>query len=104
MKTITLYETRDGECFETEAAALAHYAEHPEAALVFLTDADLEDALEGRAPDIADAIEKLGRRLQTARIERGDKKRVRRNGAESADESAGEPRGEIDGSAPVVAP
>lgn len=67
MRQIIRWETRDGKEFPTEDEARAHYAEHPEAALVGLLAEDIEDALAGKAPDIAEALEKLGVKLQRKR-------------------------------------
>lgn len=69
MKKITLYQTRDGKQFETEALALAHENEHPEAVIVGLTVEEIGLALGGNEPDIAEALEKLGAYIANMRRE-----------------------------------
>lgn len=69
MKKITLYQTRDGQQFETEALALAHENEHPEAIIAGLTVEEIGLALGGNEPDIAEALEKLGARIANMRRE-----------------------------------
>lgn len=100
MKQISIYETNDGQQFPTEAEARAHYAERPEAALVGLISEDIEDALAGKAPDIADALEKLGARLARERVARGERKRARKGGEAAPGEAPVQgdpPFGDADG-------
>jgi hypothetical protein len=96
MKPITIYESFDGERFDSESACKSHERENAAKRLVGLAEAQIAAALDGTDPELADAIETLGKRIERARLDRGERKRKPSgNGAagEAAGETAREPEG-----------
>jgi hypothetical protein len=84
----TIFVARDGEEFATEALCRAHERKTCGAALIGLTEAKIEAARTGKAPELAEAIEAFGYELRKARQAAGQFKRKRPNGPAPA---AGEP-------------
>ena len=63
----TVFVARDGQEFPTEGACKAHERETCGAALVGLTEAQVEAARAGGDPELAEAIEIFGAQLRKAR-------------------------------------
>ena len=80
----TLYIARDGGEFKTEALCRAHERKTCGAALIGLTEAQVEAARTGADPELAEAIETFGYELRRARQGAGRLKRRRANGHEAA--------------------
>jgi hypothetical protein len=74
----TVFIARDGRDFPTKAKCLAHERETCGAALVGLTEAQVEAARTGEDPELAEAIETFGAQLRKARQGAGLLKRRRR--------------------------
>jgi hypothetical protein len=73
----TVYVARDGQEFPTEGLCRAHERQTCGAALVGLSEAQIEAARNGEDPDLADAIEIFGAQLRKARQASGQLKRKR---------------------------
>jgi hypothetical protein len=84
-ETRTVYVARDGRDFPTRTQCLAHERETCGAALVGLTEAQIEAARTGADPELADAFEMFGYELRKARQGAGQFKRRRRPNGEPAD-------------------
>lgn len=76
----TVYVARDGEEFRTEAQCRAHERKTCGAALIGLTEAQVEAARTWADPELAQAMEAFGYELRKARQAKGDFKRRRANG------------------------
>lgn len=89
MKEITAFRTSDGQLFETSTAARTHEKTLAPSLLVGLTLQQVEDALDRKDTDLADAIETLANIITAKRMEQGDLRRRRRviNGASTPDGS-----------------
>lgn len=97
----TLFIARDGAEFRTAALCRAHERKTCGAALIGLTEAQVEAARTWADPELAEAMEAFGYELRKARQAKGDLKRRRRpNGAEPAE---GEGIGVEDGRAEASA-
>lgn len=77
-KAITRYAAEDGKEFDTLEEAKRHEQLLSFEALVGLDPEDIEEALAGKAPTIAEAFEKIGARLAKQRLAAGDRKRERK--------------------------
>lgn len=73
----TVYVARDGRDFPTEAQCRAHERETCGAALVGLTEAQVEAAHTWADPELAEAFEMFGYQLRKARQGAGQLKRRR---------------------------
>lgn len=78
---LTKYVAFDGVSFNSEAECRAYEAKLAHVRLVNLTIEQIEAALSGTDPDLADAIEQIGTRIGRARRERGDLRRERKPNA-----------------------
>lgn len=81
-RLVTRHRCNDGREFDTAEEAAAYEAEHPEVVLIGLILEDIEDALVGKAPDVADALEKLGARCAESRRAAGNFKRARKGSSD----------------------
>lgn len=72
---LTVFCTRDGQRFDTEAEARAHEREHFASMLVGLTAEQVAAALTREDRDLADALERAGDTIKDKRREAGDLKR-----------------------------
>jgi hypothetical protein len=77
MKIETKYVAFDGFPFQTEAECRAYESKLSHVRLAGMTIEQVEAALNGSDPELADAIEQVGTRLARDRRERGDLKRQR---------------------------
>lgn len=75
MKVIEKYLSFDGKEFSNKDECAAYEQEHSESLLCGLDDADIAGALDGTNSLLGDAIERMGRKIAQARIERGERKR-----------------------------
>jgi hypothetical protein len=78
MKVRTKYVAFDGVSFNSEAECRAYEAKLAHVRLVNLTIEQIEAALSGTDPDLADAIEQIGTRIGRARRERGELRHQRK--------------------------
>ena len=92
MKIIERYQAEDGREFATAEECEFYERDSDAHALVGLGIADMTAVLDGDAPDLALALERLGTRLRKARQDRGEKLR---GGARGSDEPAAQPPAQI---------
>jgi hypothetical protein len=85
----TVFVARDGRDFPTKAKCLAHERETCGAALVGLTEEEVEAARTWADPELAEAIEIFGAQLRKARQASGALKRRRRPNGPEAGEAIG---------------
>lgn len=83
MELITKFKAFDGKECDTEAECRAHEKRNAHFLLVNCREADINAALAGENPNLAEAIEVVGSRLATARRAAGNLKR-QPNGGEPA--------------------
>lgn len=81
MKIVTKYIAFDGVTHATESECRAYEAKLAHVRLVDLKIEQIEAALSGSDPDLADAIEQIGSRIGRARRERGELKRGHKGAA-----------------------
>jgi len=77
LQTVLKYLSFDNEEFNDEAACRAHEKRVIHKRLIGLTRSEIEGALAGEIPEIADALETVGVRIMRARIANRDLKRPR---------------------------
>ncbi len=75
MKRVEIFESFDGQRFESADACKAHEAEHVEGRLAGLTIDQVRAALSREDAELGDAIERVGNRIAQARREAGDMRR-----------------------------
>jgi hypothetical protein len=82
VKEVIKYVAFDGREFETAAACKTHEADNAETFLIGLKAEDIASAIAGTNPDVANAIERVGRTIAQARLARGERHRKpKSNGA-----------------------
>lgn len=85
MKIVTKYVAFDGCTFNSEAECRAYEAKLAHVRLVDLKIEQIEAALSGADPDLADAIEQIGTRIARSRRERGELRHQRKPNAKLGD-------------------
>lgn len=78
MKEITAFRASDGTLFESSSAARTHEKTLAPTLIVGLTAQQVEDALDRKNVELADAIETLASIITAKRMEQGDLRRRRR--------------------------
>jgi len=78
MKSITKFVADDGKEFDSADACRAHEEAASFEMLVGLTTDQLQRALSREDGVLADAIERLGRKIQAKRLEAGETRRTRK--------------------------
>lgn len=78
MKAVTRYVADDGKEFGTQDECRVYEETVSFNLLVGMTPEDLHNALSRNDLNLADAIERLGRKIQNKRLDAGGSKRVRK--------------------------
>ena len=77
MKTITKFESFDGQVFDTETECRTHEAARAHQRLAGLTPEQVEAAIARTDLELADAFEIVGAKITRLRLDSGERKRKR---------------------------